>query len=58
MVPTFDIFWVKDGSPLWEECVQTFDEAKSRVQELAGSQAGEYLIYCQKTGNKTSIIVE
>jgi hypothetical protein len=58
MIPTFDIFRVKDGSPLWAECVQTLDEAKSRVQELAGSQPGEYLIYCQKTGNKTSITVE
>ena len=58
MVAPFDIFWVKDGSPLWAESVQTFDDAKIRVQELGVSQPGEYLIYSQKSGNKTSIIVE
>jgi hypothetical protein len=58
MVPPFDIFRVKDGSPLWAESVQTLDEAKARVQQLGVSQPGEYLIYSQKTGNKTSIKVE
>jgi len=53
MVPPFDILRVlKDGAPLWMEAVQTLEEAKARVQQLAATEPGTYVIFSQKTGNK------
>jgi len=38
MVPPFDILRVlRDGAPLWMEAVQTLEEAKARVQQLAAN---------------------
>jgi hypothetical protein len=56
MVPPFDILRVlKDGAPLWMEAAQTLDQAKARVQQLAATQPGPYVICSQKTGNKIVI---
>jgi len=53
MVPPFNILRVrKDGAPLWMEAVQTLEEAKARVQQLAATEPGPYVIFSQKTGNK------
>jgi len=39
MVPPFDILRVlRDGAPLWMEAVQTLEEAKARVQQLAANR--------------------
>ena len=53
MVPRFDILRVlRDGAPLWMDGLQTLEEAKARVQQLAATEPGPYVIFSQKTGNK------
>lgn len=59
MVPPFDILRVlKDGAPLWMEAAQTLEEARARVQQLAVTQPGSYVIFSQKTGKKILITPE
>ena len=59
MVPPFDILRVlQDGAPLWMEAAQTLEEAKARVQQLAATQPGSYVIFSQKTGNRILITPE
>jgi hypothetical protein len=56
MVAPFDILRVlNDGAPLWMEAAQTLEEAKARVQQLAATLPGPYVIFSQKTGNKILI---
>jgi hypothetical protein len=56
MVASFDIFRVDThGDMLWVEAVAEFEGAKQRVAELMLAAPCEYLIFCQKTGHKTSI---
>ena len=48
-----DIFKTySDGSLLWRGAVETFVAAKARIQTLALSSPGEYLILDQKTGQR------
>ncbi|HEY1471674.1 MAG TPA: hypothetical protein VGF61_21730 [Candidatus Acidoferrum sp.] len=59
MVPPFDILRVlKDGAPLWVEAAQTLEQAKARVQQLAATQPGPYVIFSQKTGSKIVITAD
>ena len=56
MVAPFDILRVlNDGAPLWMEAAQTLEEAKARVQQLAATLPGSYVIFSQKTGKKILI---
>ena len=57
MLPPFDIFRVGDDEiPVWVETVETLDDAKARIRELAKlSTAKEYLIFSQQTQNRISI---
>jgi CheY-like chemotaxis protein len=55
MIPPFDIFKVESSSLRWMEAVADLERAKARVQILATSSPGEYMIANQKTGEKISI---
>jgi hypothetical protein len=50
MVPSFDIFRMKSGCVLWCEAAETVEMAQERIQELALSSPGGYLIFNQQTG--------
>ena len=52
-MPPYDIFQSEtDGSVLWRGSAATLDEAKSRVQELAASVPGQYIILSRLNGSK------
>jgi hypothetical protein len=51
MIPPYDIFQM-GGSLVWIEAAATLDGAKARIQELAATSPGEYLIVNQRTGSK------
>ena len=56
MIAPLDIFVVqKDGSLLWKGTAENFEVAKLSVQTLMVSTPGDYVIYSQTTGNKTTI---
>jgi hypothetical protein len=44
----YDIFR-KDhfGEPVWLEAVESFEEAKRRVIDLAARTPGQYMVFCQ-----------
>lgn len=57
MVPPFDIFRQEaDGSLRWLQTSDSLQAAKLRIEVLALTAPGEYVIFSQKTGNKTVII--
>jgi len=56
MVPTLDIFRIDGGSVLWRDAVETFEAAKARIQKLALSSPGEYLIFDQTTGHRVRVM--
>ena len=56
MFPPLDIFKTySDGSVLWRGAVQSLVAAKLRIQRLALSSPGEYLVIDQHTGNRVRI---
>jgi len=56
MVPLFDIFALqKDGSLRWCEPAETLEAAKLRVEEIAQSAQGRYIIFDQQTGQTVVI---
>lgn len=56
MVPPFDIFRLdKDGGLQWVQTADSLQAAKLRIEVLALSAPGEYVVFSQKTGNKTVI---
>ena len=56
-MPPYDIFQSEtDGSVLWRGSAATLDEAKSRIQELAASTPGQYIILSRRNGAK--VVVE
>ena len=57
-IPQYDIFRMKKGEYVWLETTRTLDDAKARVQELGAAEAGEYVIFDEKTCNRISLIVE
>ena len=55
-VPPYDIFQSEtDGSVLWRGSAATLEQAKSRIQELAASVPGQYIILSRLTGSKVLI---
>jgi hypothetical protein len=49
MEQVFDIFSrLPDGTPMWLESVEGFDEAKNRVKILARFRPGKYFIYSEQ----------
>jgi hypothetical protein len=55
MVPPFDIFRMKSGCVLWCEAAATVETAQERIQELALSSPGGYLIFTQQTGQRLPV---
>ena len=53
MVPCFDIFKIdSDGNVLWRGAAESLVVAKDKIQKLAASTPGEYLILDQHTGHR------
>jgi hypothetical protein len=52
MLAPLDIFKMQDGSYVWKAAAESFELAKSKVEELATNAPGEYMIFSQTTGNK------
>jgi len=53
MFQPLDIFKTdSDGSVLWRGAAEDFGAAKRRIEELALSSPGEYLILDQQTGQR------
>lgn len=55
MVPSFDIFRVELSGVRWCEAALTMETAKARIQNLVASSPGEYLIFDQKTAQRTIV---
>jgi hypothetical protein len=56
MIAPLDVFKVeKDGTLRWLEVAETLEAAKARIAALGAKSPGEYVIYSQKTGNKTVV---
>jgi len=54
MLEPMDIFKMReDGTYLWRGAAQNIDLAKSKVEQLAITAPGPYMIYSQITGEKT-----
>jgi len=49
MIPQFDIFRMKKSEYVWQEATMTLADAEARVHELGAAEAGEYLIFDQRT---------
>ena len=50
MIPPLDIFVLKDNGPHWVASAETIEKA---LEIVAKQDAGSYLVYSQKTGNRT-----
>jgi len=58
MVPTLDIFKIDPGSGvIWRGAVASFVAAKARIQMLALSSPGEYIILDQDTGQRVLVML-
>jgi hypothetical protein len=56
MLPSLDIFKThSDGSVLWRGAVESVEAAKARIQTLALSSPGEYVILNQHTGDRIRV---
>jgi hypothetical protein len=56
MIEPLDIFIkMQDGTYVWKAAAESFELAKSKVEELAAKAPGEYMIFSQATGNKILI---
>ena len=56
MLAPLDIFQLQDGAYVWKAAAESFEVAKSKVQQLARTAPGEYMIFSQTTGKKTLIL--
>ncbi|HEY4815923.1 MAG TPA: hypothetical protein VIH67_00735 [Candidatus Acidoferrum sp.] len=57
--PHLDIFRVEnDGQLIWRAAAETLEAAHRRVKILMASEPGDYIIYCQETGDKTLVRAE
>ena len=56
MLAPLDIFVVaEDGKLLWKGAAENLEVAKSSIKNLMSSAPADYVIYSQRTGNKTTI---
>ena len=55
MLAPLDIFKMQDGTYVWKAAAESFEVAKSKVEQLATNAPGEYMIFSQITQNKTFI---
>jgi hypothetical protein len=53
MIEPLDIFIkLQDGTYVWKAAADSFELAKSKLEELAANALGEYMIFSQTTQNK------
>ena len=52
MIPYLDIFRIESSGVLWCGAVTTVETAKDRIQKLADSSPGSFLILNQTTGQR------
>jgi hypothetical protein len=55
MLAPLDIFKMQQGMYVWKGEAETLEIAKSTIQKLASVAPGEYMIFNQSTGKKTTI---
>jgi hypothetical protein len=55
VLPPLDIFKKQEGTYVWKAAAETFELAKSKVQQMATIAPGEYMIFSQTTRKKTVI---
>jgi hypothetical protein len=55
MVPSLDIFRIESDGVLWCGAVATVEIAKARIEKLALSSPGSYLILNQTTGQRIPV---
>jgi hypothetical protein len=56
MLESLDIFIkMESGTYLWKGTAETFELAKTKVKQLATTAPGEYLIFSQRTQEKTVV---
>jgi hypothetical protein len=58
MIPQFDIFRMKKSEYVWQEATMTLVDAEAWVHELGAAEAGEYLIFDQKTCGRILLRLE
>jgi hypothetical protein len=47
----FDIFMrLPDGQPMWIKAVETFEEAKRQLKQIAATSPGDYFIFDTRNG--------
>jgi hypothetical protein len=55
MLAPLDIFKLQGESYVWKAEAESFEIAKSKVEQLARTAPGEYMIFSHTTQNKTFI---
>ena len=56
MLAPLDIFKMQDGTYVWKAAAESFEVAKSKIEQMARIAPGEYMIFSQTTQNKTLIL--
>ena len=56
MLAPLDIFKMQNGTYVWKDAAESFEVAKFKVEQLARSAPGEYMIFSQTTQEKTLIL--
>jgi hypothetical protein len=54
-----DIFIkMEDGTYVWKAAAESFELAKSKVEQFATTSPGDYMIFDQTTGDETIVKLE
>ena len=56
MLAPLDIFKMQNGTYVWKAAAESFEVAKSKIEQMARIAPGEYMIFSQTTQNKTLIL--
>jgi hypothetical protein len=58
MSSRYDLFEMKDGSPIWVGCANTMEEVKTKVRRRVAEAAREWVILDQATGQNSILTPE
>jgi hypothetical protein len=58
MVSRYDLFELKDGSPIWVGSGNTIEEIKTQVRVRVAEAAREWVVLDQVTGHKSVLTRE
>jgi hypothetical protein len=58
MASRYDLFELKDGSPIWVGSANTIGEIKTQVRHRIAEAAREWVIFDQTTGQKSVLTPE